>query len=230
MSAECRMMKIPRYISVCAALSFLIGCVIGTACGCVSAKGDGAAETDTVTESTRIEAPKPIEETERVRESAMTEADEIETTVTVEAIFTDAPAVTDALEIMSDLPLRAEVQLEIEQMCADRDVDPAVVVAMIYHESRYIEDAVGDACDSYGLMQAQPRWHSARMERLGVTDLLDGVQNVRVGIDYLDELLDTYGGDYGKALTAYNRGHYSGFVNNYAKAVLDMAEEMRNDG
>ncbi len=227
MPAECRRLKIPRYIPICAVLSFLIGCVIGIACGCVSAKGDGTAETDTMAESTRIEAPKPIEKTERVREPAVTEADEIETTVTVEAIFTDAPAVTDALEIMSDLPLRAEVQLEIEQMCADRDIDPAVVVAMIYHESRYDESKIGDDGEAFGLMQVRLDCHYDRMERLGVTDLLDGTQNVIVGIDYLDEMLHKYGGDYAIALTAYNRGHYSGFVNKYAEVVLATAEEFR---
>lgn len=227
MPAECRRLKIPRYISVCAALSFLVGCVMGIACGCVSAKGDGTAETDATTELTRIEAPKLIKETERVRVPAVTEADEIETTVTVEAIFTDAPAVTDALEIMSNLPLRAEVQLEIEAMCADRDVNPAVVVAMIYHESRYDESKVGDNGAAFGLMQVRFDCHYDRMKRLGVTDLLDGVQNVIVGIDYLDEMLHKYGGDYAVALTAYNRGHYSGYVNNYARAVLATAEEFR---
>lgn len=227
MPAECRRLKIPRYISVIAVLSFLVGCVIGIACGCVSAKGDSTAETDATAESTRIEVPKPVEETERVRVPAVTKADEIETTVTVEAVFTGAPEVTDALEIMSSLPLRAEVQLEIEQMCADRDVDPAVVVAMIYHESRYDESKVGDDGEAFGLMQVRFDCHYDRMERLGVTDLLDGVQNVRVGVDYLDEMLYKYSGDYAIALTAYNRGHYSGFVNGYAEAVLATAEEMR---
>ena len=138
----------------------------------------------------------------------------------------DARAPTyDALELMYDTPLRAEVQLEIEALCAAKGVDPAVVLAIIYHESRYVEDAVGDSCNSYGLMQIQPRWHAERMARLGVTDLLDGVENVRVGVDYLDELLDS-GGDYLAALTTYNRGHYDGEVNAYAYKVMAMANEM----
>lgn len=198
-----------------------------TVSGCISAKGDAntSAKTDTTAaEVTRIEAPKPIEEIERIRVLAVTEAEETTAETDAETYIT-----TDALEIMSDLPLRAEVQLEIEQMCADRDINPAIVVAMIYHESRYDEKAIGDACNSYGLMQIQPRWHQARMDKLGVTDLLDGVQNVRVGIDYLDELLHTYGGDYSKALTAYNQGHYSGAVTQYAKSVLEKAERMTAD-
>ena len=128
-----------------------------------------------------------------------------------------------ALDILEDTPLAADVQLAIEQLCADRDLDPAVVAAMIYHESRWDPTAVGDDGCSFGLMQVQPRWHSERMERLGVTDLLDPVGNVTVGIDYLDECLDRYNGDYAAALTAYSSGRYTGTVNGYARTVLKEA-------
>lgn len=183
-------------------------------------------------EAIRIEAPKAAE-TERAEETSEPETTEavIEAAEPAEEIplAIEVAPVPEALELMYDTPLRAEVQLEIEAMCAARDVDAAVVLAMIYHESRYIEDAIGDSCNSYGLMQIQPRWHAERMKRLGVTDLLDGVQNVTVGIDYLDELLDRYGGDYSKALTAYNRGHYNGTVTQYAIKVLEEAERMEKD-
>lgn len=206
------------YVATCAlcATAFIFG--MATVQRSIPKEDTTAVFEETV--FTRIEAPKLTEETEHVRISAVTEAAETEA---------ETYSTTDALEIMSDLPLRAEVQLEIEQMCADRDILPAVVVAMIYHESRYDEKAVGDACNSYGLMQIQPRWHSGRMDKLGVTDLLDGAQNVVVGIDYLDELLHIHGGDYSKALTAYNRGHYNGFVSEYARLVLATAEEMNRN-
>jgi hypothetical protein len=135
-------------------------------------------------------------------------------------------SVYDALELMYDTPLRAEVQLEIEALCAARDVDAAVVLAIIYHESRYVEDAVNPTDESFGLMQILRRCHEDRMARLGVTDLLDGVENVRIGVDYLDELLDKYGGDYYKALTAYNRGHYGGEVSRYAYKVMEEAARL----
>ena len=211
------MMNSKSHYILCVCWAALLTAI--TVCGCISASGESETPTidTTAAESARIEAPKPVEETEHVRISAVTEAAETEA---------ETYSTTDALEIMSGLPLRAEVQLEIEQMCADRNIVPAVVVAMIYHESRYDEKAVGDACNSYGLMQIQPRWHSGRMDKLGVKDLLDGVQNVKVGIDYLDELLHIYGGDYGKALTAYNAGHYKGEITNYAKSVMAKAEEL----
>ena len=126
-------------------------------------------------------------------------------------------------DYLDSAPLRTEVLMMIEDVCAARGVDVRVVLAIIEVESRFDESAIGDRCQSFGLMQVQPRWHGERMARLGVTDLLDGVQNVLVGVDYLDELLDRYGGDYYKALTAYNAGHYRGCVTPYAYKVMAIA-------
>jgi soluble lytic murein transglycosylase-like protein len=65
------------------------------------------------------------------------------------------------------------------------------------------------------------------MERLGCTDLLDPYQNVIVGTDFLAEQLIRYGGDMGKALVAYNAGHYKGTIIRYAVRVLAKAGELR---
>lgn len=128
-----------------------------------------------------------------------------------------------------DVPLDMDLQHHIIQTCEEHHIDPAVVVAMIWRESRFRADAVGDGGDSLGLMQIQPYWHSGRMERLGCDDLFDPYQNVIVGVDYLAEQLDRYDGDLAAAVTAYNRGHYAGEVSDYAEAVLDMAAELRGD-
>lgn len=126
-----------------------------------------------------------------------------------------------------DVPLDKELQLHIIQTCEEHHIDPAIVMAMIYRESRFRADAVGDGGNSLGLMQIQPRWHSGRMEKLGCGDLLDPYQNVVVGIDYLAESVERYDGDVAKALVAYNQGHFKGTVTAYAKSVLDMAGELR---
>jgi soluble lytic murein transglycosylase-like protein len=65
------------------------------------------------------------------------------------------------------------------------------------------------------------------MERLGCTDLLDPYQNVIVGTGFLAEQLIRYGGDMGKALVAYNAGHYKGTITRYATEVMAKAEELR---
>lgn len=125
-----------------------------------------------------------------------------------------------------DIPLDAEVQDHIYTVCEEKDIEPEIIFAMIWRESRYQVDILGDSGRAYGLMQIHPRWHSDRMERLGATDLLDPIQNVTVGIDILSEQLNRYG-DIAKALVAYNAGSYRGTITNYAKDVLAEAERLK---
>jgi soluble lytic murein transglycosylase-like protein len=138
------------------------------------------------------------------------------------------PTETEPPVVLYDVPLDAELQLHIIEEADENGIDPAIVMAMAYKESSYRPNAVGDGGKSIGLLQIQPRWHRARMDKLGCTDLLDPYQNVVVGIDYLCDLLSKYG-DMGKALTAYNKGHYNGTVTQYAKTILAKAEKLNNE-
>lgn len=126
-----------------------------------------------------------------------------------------------------DVPLDAELQLHIIEQAEAHGIDPAIIMAMAYRESGYNANAIGDCGDSFGLLQIQPRWHYARMERLGCTDLLDPFQNVTIAVDYLAEQIDRYDGDVAKALVAYNQGHFNETITDYALAVLDIAAELR---
>lgn len=126
-----------------------------------------------------------------------------------------------------DVPLDMELQLHIIQTCEEHHIDPAIVMAMIWRESGFRADAVGDDGNAFGLMQIWPYYHSPRMERLDCTDLFDPYQNVVVGIDYLAESIRRYDGDVAKALVAYNQGSYYETITGYALDVLDMAEELR---
>lgn len=126
----------------------------------------------------------------------------------------------------ASVPLDKALQDYIINQCNTKGIDPAIVMAMIDRESDYDPSNMGDGGRAYGLMQIHPRWHSERMERLGCTELLDPYHNVTVGIDYLAELYQKYGCDYGKALTAYNRGNYAGTVTQYAKSVINKANAM----
>jgi hypothetical protein len=124
-----------------------------------------------------------------------------------------------------DIPLSYDVQDHIFAECETHNIDPAIIVAMIYRESKFDTYALGDDGRSAGLMQIQAKWHLQRMIKLGCTDLFDQYQNITVGVDILAELLDRYGGDMAKALTAYNRGAYQGTVTSYAKEILNNAEK-----
>lgn len=78
---------------------------------------------------------------------------------------------------------------------------------------------IGDNGTSTGYMQIQKKWHWDRMERLGVTDLMEPSGNFRVGCDFLAELYAKYN-DWNLALTVYNRGHNPGYITDYAKEVM----------
>lgn len=167
------------------------------------------------------------EATEAVTEPTETEPLVTEATEPVETEPTETePVETEPPVVLYDVPLDADLQLHIIETSEEYGIDPAIIFAMAYRESKYDPYAVGDSGRSLGLMQVQPRWHRERMERLECLDLLDPYQNVTVAIDYLSEMLGRYGGDIAKALVAYNAGHYKGTITRYAVAVLEIAEEL----
>lgn len=131
-----------------------------------------------------------------------------------------------------DIPLSHGLQDFVMDICSGCDVEPAIVFAMIERESRFKADAIGDSGKSFGLMQIQKRWHEERMEKLGVSDLLDPFDNVEVGVDYIDELAGR-GNGLEWALMAYNGGpsyankmSAAGKVSDYALGVISRADEL----
>lgn len=99
-----------------------------------------------------------------------------------------------------------EVEDHIERTAKRYGLDPHVIKALIEEESGWLSSAEGDDGNSVGLMQIQERWHKARMQRLGVTNLYDPQQNITVGCDILADLLGKYG-NYKDALSVYNSGN-----------------------
>lgn len=103
------------------------------------------------------------------------------------------PEDTTAVKLLESVPLDAETQAAILELCGgDRDTFCAIM-AIAWVESRFDTDAVGDNGVSIGMMQVNTRWHTGRMEALGVTDLTDPVQCAAVALDYLRELSEGYG-------------------------------------
>jgi soluble lytic murein transglycosylase len=88
-------------------------------------------------------------------------------------------------------------------------LDPALLAAVIYQESRFRAGARSDS-GAIGLMQLLPATAQGIAVRTGgsrfrVDDLYDPEINVRYGAWYLRHLLDKYG-DVETALAAYNAG------------------------
>ena len=90
---------------------------------------------------------------------------------------------------------------EILKATAGTQVSPALVVAIISTESAGREAAVSSAGAS-GLMQLMP----ATAKRFGVKKIADPGENISGGVQYLDFLLDHFGGDAVLAIAAYNAG------------------------
>lgn len=106
---------------------------------------------------------------------------------------------------ITEIQLDAEMQEWIWNYCNDKNISPALVMAIIERESSCNSACIGDYGNSFGYMQIYRKWHIDRMEKLGVTDLLDGKQNIKVGVDYLLELFSE-NPDATWVLNAYNGG------------------------
>lgn len=117
------------------------------------------------------------------------------------AVFTDA-GVTP-IRAGAARPARAgppEVMREITDAALTYAVDPKLLEAVAWRESRFRADALSPR-GAQGVMQLMPG--TARI--LGV-DAGDLRQNVRGGAAYLSMMLGRFGGDVAKGLAAYNAG------------------------
>ncbi len=97
----------------------------------------------------------------------------------------------------------------IRQQAADKHLDPALIAAVIYAETRFRprESSTG----ALGLMQVEPATAKFLARRSGgyafnVADLGTPSVNIAYGSYYLRYLLDAYGGQETLALAAYNGG------------------------
>ena len=109
------------------------------------------------------------------------------------------------------LPLRHDDI--IRQQAADKGLDPALIAAVIYEESRF-RDQTSHA-GARGLMQITPDTadfiakHSGGY-RFKQSDLATPQINIAYGSYYLRYLIDRYGGNDELAIAAYNAGHGNG--------------------
>lgn len=133
----------------------------------------------------------------------------------------------------------AVAQIYLWSVCKEAGVDYYTVLALIERESGYRYGVAGDSGRSKGLMQIQERWHTDRMEALGVEDLYNPYSNMSVGVNYLKEIQDKYLASSGAhcVLMVYNMG-YSGakklwakgiYSTTYTKQILQRAQEIRQE-
>lgn len=128
------------------------------------------------------------------------------------------------------------LQVYLWELCEERGVNYYTVVALIERESKYKSDATGDNGASKGYMQIQQKWHNKRMEEEAVTDLYNPYGNIRVGLNYLDELYEKYQ-SWDKALMAYNMGEGRAkelwkdgvYSTEYSREILQRSQEIKQE-
>ena len=154
-----------------------------------------------------------------------TEAPEMLTEDTIQIIEIGQPIrVHHYLESVS---LDMETQDSIWKVCKENPRLYCTVMAIARRETIFDPDAIGDNGNSLGLLQIQPRWHQERMDKLGVTDLMDPIQNAMVAVDYIDWIAERLTPDapedsYGThaLLMAYNQG-WSGATGYWQQGIHD---------
>ena len=124
------------------------------------------------------------------------------------------------------LPLRHEDI--IRQQAADKNVDPTLIAAVIYTESRF-RDQTSHA-GAKGLMQIMPETADYIARKSGGTrftraDLATPQINIAYGTWYLRYLLDKYDGNTILTLAAYNAGE--GKVDQWWHEAADRGEKFR---
>jgi soluble lytic murein transglycosylase len=115
--------------------------------------------------------------------------------------------IKDAIQEIT-LPLRHEDI--IRQQARDKNLDPALIAAVIYRESKFRDQT--SKAGAKGLMQILPATAEFVAHKTGGTafqqgDLANPQINIAYGCWYLRYLLDRYDGNPIAAVAAYNAGH-----------------------
>jgi soluble lytic murein transglycosylase len=123
------------------------------------------------------------------------------------AFATGSGPLGKAVRELGTLPLRHDDI--IRQQAREKDLDPALIAAVIYEESKF-RDQTSHA-GARGLMQITPETARFIARRSGGTafvqeDLATPQINISYGAYYLRYLIDRYDGDETLAVAAYNAG------------------------
>lgn len=122
---------------------------------------------------------------------------------------------------IESIPLDKQLQKVVFDAACENGVDYFTALGLIHVESNFQVDAVNSVTGCYGLMQLNPKWFPSG---------LSPEENVRAGMEYFGQLLDTCQCNVQAALRAYNRGYDDG-DRCYTNAVLSAAEDiMRQAG
>lgn len=116
--------------------------------------------------------------------------------------------------IFAELQYPLEYESLIVKEATEHDLDPFLVAAVIYSESRFKPQATSPV-GARGLMQLMPQTAQGIARRIGeanfsVDKLYDPALNVKFGTYHLQGLMGRYDSDLAPAIVAYNGGGGAG--------------------
>ena len=144
------------------------------------------------------------------------EAQAVESLLPDDGGFSEPDAMIEDTFLRDDIPLPFELQTKLYGACLEFGVEYELALAVMEQETQF-RNLMGDGGKAYGYFQVWPKWHKDRMEKLGVTDLMDPESNFRVACDFLSECINKYGLERG--LGYYNSGEAK--VTGYSREVME---------
>jgi soluble lytic murein transglycosylase-like protein len=127
---------------------------------------------------------------------------EISRAEVITTVQRDVPVMTPVVTAVNPVSTGdAKLDGWVTAAAARYGLDPRLMVAIMRQESSFNSRAVSPK-GARGLMQLMP----ATAARFGVRDMMDPVQNIEGGAQYLRFLLDTFNGNVELALAGYNAG------------------------
>jgi soluble lytic murein transglycosylase-like protein len=98
-----------------------------------------------------------------------------------------------------------QLAADIHDIAAEHNIEPQLAYGLVKVESMFKERAVSHV-GARGLTQVMPRTAAWLVPGTSANDLFDRQTNLRLGFQYLDQMIDKYKGNVRLALLAYNRG------------------------
>lgn len=126
----------------------------------------------------------------------------------------------------------ADIRAMCEQACEDTDIEPEIIEALCYEESRFNPDAESPS-NCVGLCQISTIYYKDKAEKLNITDYYEPYSNIKLCVSIIEDLMNKYD-DYELVLMSYNMGEIDALknykekgVSEYAKNILNNAEKIK---
>lgn len=113
------------------------------------------------------------------------------------------------IETDDSIPMDKDLKEHIKNLCEQYNTSYELAMAIIFTESSFRVDAVGDNGQAIGLCQIQPKWWSGLAAEHSL-DIYDPADNVELMLIILNSHLEATDGNLTMALQKYNTGSTEG--------------------